>query len=156
MKLATLLYIKNEKDEFLLMKRLNEPNKGLMSPPGGKLKEEEAESPIGCAVREAFEECLIKSSEDDWKIIGIVTEKNYPGTGNLILFLMEYKKILNKLPAECNEGSFEFIHPDKFQNYNIPVTDKLFLWDKVLKSDGDNFFLSLDCSDYPDIRLIKH
>lgn len=156
MKLATLLYIKNEKDEFLLMKRLNEPNKGLMSPPGGKLKEEEAESPIGCAVREAYEECLIKSSEDDWKIIGIVTEKNYPGTGNLILFLMEYKKFLNKLPAECNEGSFEFIHPDKFQNYNIPVTDKLFLWDKVLKNGQDNFFLSLDCSDYPDIKPVKY
>ena len=60
MKLATLLYIRNSKGEYLLMERRRDPNKGLMSPPGGKLDMEKAESPTACALREAYEECRIK------------------------------------------------------------------------------------------------
>ncbi|MEO8664255.1 MAG: NUDIX domain-containing protein [Ignavibacteria bacterium] len=156
MKLATLLYIKNDKGEYLLMERLKDPNKGLMSPPGGKLNDAEAESPAGCAVREAFEECSIKSTQKDWKLMGIVTDKNYPAIGNIMLFLMSYTKNLNQLPPECNEGAFKFIHPDNFKEHKLPVTDKLFLWEMILKNDPENFFLSLDCSDYPDIKLIKY
>ena len=155
MKLATLLYIKNEKGDYLLMERLKDPNKGLMSPPGGKLNEKEAESPAACAVREAFEECSLKSTEEDWKLNGIVTEKNYPGIGNIMLFLMEYKKFLNELPPECNEGAFTFVHPDEFKDHDLPLTDKLFLWKKILNNEQDTFFLSLDCSEYPDIKAIK-
>ncbi len=154
--LATLLYIKNEKCEYLLMERVKDPNNGLMSPPGGKLNEEEAETPIGCAVREAFEECSIKSTEDDWKLIGIVAEKNYPVIGSMMLFLIEYKKICTDLPGECNEGAFKFVHPDEFKHHNLPVTDNFFLWNKVLKNEGDIFFLSLDCSDYPDIKPLRY
>jgi len=153
MKLATLLYIKNEKNEYLLLERLKDPNKGLMSPPGGKFNEEDAESPAACAVREAFEECSIRSNEDDWKLIGIVTEKNYPAIGNLMLFLMEFRKILSSLPEECDEGAFEFLHPDEFKKHDIPVTDQLFLWEKVLSGNGEIFMLSLDCSNYPDIKI---
>ncbi|MCY7361213.1 MAG: NUDIX domain-containing protein [Ignavibacteria bacterium] len=154
MKLATLLYIKNSKNEYLLMERLKEPNKGLMSPPGGKLDLTEAESPSACAVREAFEECQINSSEDEWRLAGIVTEKEFPNAGNIMIFLMEYKKILEELPSECNEGSFRFIHPDKFSENKIPVTDKLFFWEKILTYSGEVFIMSLDCSNYPEVKLI--
>ncbi|MEP7147039.1 MAG: NUDIX hydrolase [bacterium] len=156
MTLATLLYIQNEKNHYLLMERIKDPNKGLMSPPGGKINEGDAESPAGCAVREAFEECSIQSHETDWKLIGIVTEKNYPVIGNIMLFLMEYKKKLNELPADCNEGAFKFLHPDDFKNYSIPVTDKLFLWDNILNNHEDKFFLTLDCTNYPDIKQLKY
>lgn len=137
------------------MERMKEPNKGLMSPPGGKLNSEEAESPSVCAVREFSEECSIESNESDWKLKGIVTEKNYPFVGNIMIFLMEYKFPVNELPPACNEGAFHFIHPDKFHNYKIPVSDKQFLWKNVTGSNGEVFILMLDCSDYPVIKQLK-
>ncbi len=155
MKLATLLYIKNGKGEYLLMERRREPNKGLMSPPGGKLHTETAESPSACAVREANEECGIKSSREDWNLRGIITEKNFPGAGNIMIFLMEYTKLLNKIPPECNEGAFSFIHPENLDKHNIPITDKLFIWDKILNNEDIVFMDSLDCTDYPEIKKIK-
>lgn len=154
MKLATLLYIKNSKGEYLLMKRRREPNKGLMSPPGGKLHTETAESPSACAVREANEECRIISSGKDWRLRGIITEKSFPGAGNIMIFLMEYRKLLDKVPPECNEGSFCFIHPENLEKHDIPLTDKLFIWDKILNEDGIVFIESLDCTDYPEIKKI--
>ena len=69
MKLATLLYIKNDNGDYLLLERVKNPNKGLFSPPGVKLDVHLAESPIECAVREANEECGIESNNEDWKLI---------------------------------------------------------------------------------------
>lgn len=138
------------------MERKKHPNKGLMSPPGGKLKQDEPESPSMCAVREFSEECSIESNECDWKLKGIVTEKNYPTVGNIMIFLMEYNLPVDELPADCNEGSFHFIHPDKFNNYKIPVSDKQFLWKNVIGSNGEVFILGLDCSDYPVIKQLKY
>lgn len=134
------------------MERSKDPNKGLMSPPGGKLKTEEAESPSQCAVREVYEECLLHTSEADWILKGIVTEKDYPKAGNIMLFLMEYKNLLNRLPEVSNEGRFYFIHPDNFKKYKLPVTDNLFLWKNLFQCNGEIFILSLDCSNYPQIK----
>ena len=55
-KIATLLYVFNERDEVLLLERAQEPNRGLWSPGGGKLKMHLGESPFACACREAQEE----------------------------------------------------------------------------------------------------
>jgi len=154
MKLATLLYITNGSGDYLLMKREREPNKGLLSPPGGKLHAEEAESPLVCAVREAFEECSMRTTPDDWQLKGIVTEKNYPGAGNIMIFLMEYKHAIDELPPPCNEGAFEFIKEDDIMKSAIPETDRKFIWDMVLESRNQPFIVTLDCTDYPDIMLI--
>jgi 8-oxo-dGTP diphosphatase len=51
--LTTLVYVFRG-DEVLLVRRGKEPNKGLWSPPGGKL--EPGETPLDCAVRELREE----------------------------------------------------------------------------------------------------
>lgn len=155
MKLATLLYINNSKGEYLLMERLKEPNKGLMSPPGGKLDFENAESPSACAVREAYEECGIISAENDWHLRGIITEKDFPGAGNIMIFLMEYKRLHDELLPECNEGELSFISPEKIMSLDIPVTDRLFFWDRILNKEEDTFIISLDCSGYPDIVKIN-
>lgn len=148
-KLATLLYIKNSNDEYLLLERLKEPNKGLLSPPGGKLLTESAESPFACAVREAEEECGIKSSPQDWSLTGIITEKDYPAIGNIMLFIMEYKNRLNSLPPDITEGTFHFYHPRMLGELNIPLTDKLYLWNFVLNGDNKFFCASIDCSTSP-------
>ena len=42
-KVSTLLYCFNERDEVLLLERRKEPNRGLWSPCGGKLKMETGE-----------------------------------------------------------------------------------------------------------------
>ncbi len=154
MKLATLLYITNGSGDYLLMKREREPNKGLLSPPGGKLHAEDAESPSVCAAREAFEECSMRTTPDDWLLKGIVTEKNYPGAGNIMLFLMEYKHAIDELPPPCNEGAFEFIKESNIMKSAIPETDRRFIWDMVLKSRNQPFIVTLDCTYYPDIMLI--
>lgn len=154
MKLATLLYITNSNGEYLLMRRRKDPNKGLLSPPGGKLHHDEAESPVQCAVREAEEECLMKTQPQDWKLAGIVTEKNFPGAGNIMIFLMRYKGLQNELPPPCSEGSFVFSGADGLDDGEIPVTDRKFIWQRILKNERDPFFLSIDCTGYPGIVLM--
>ncbi|MCI0472756.1 MAG: NUDIX hydrolase [Ignavibacteria bacterium] len=149
MKLATLLYIKNSKDEYLLLERANQPNKGLLSPPGGKLHLDDAESPYQCAVREASEECGIKSKTSDWKLFGIITEKNYPHIGNIMLFLFEYKDKLETLPPDFNEGKYRFIAEKEILKSDIPDTDKLFIWKFVLNKDNGFFSVSIDCDKTP-------
>lgn len=149
MKLATLLYIKNSDSDYLLLKRSNEPNKGLLSPPGGKLHLEDAESPFACAIREAKEECNIDSVPDDWKLLGIITEKNYPKIGNIMLFLFEYKITLNKKPDDFNEGKYVFIPRDEILNSNIPESDKLYIWNFVLSNTNRFFSIHLDCDESP-------
>lgn len=154
MLLATLLYIRNEKDEYLLIKRDREPNRGLLSPPGGKLHADEAESPSVCAAREAFEECSLKTEPGDWELSGIITEKNYPGAGNIMIFLMSCKKSLNELPPPCNEGTFEFAASGNIMKLDIPETDRLFIWKYLLSPAEKPFIISIDCTRYPDIELI--
>lgn len=156
MKLATLLYIQNEAGEYLLMKRLKNPNIGLISPPGGKIETQLAESPLFCAVREAKEECDLDTVEKDWKLSGIVTEKEYPHIGNVMIFLMEYRNKINHIPIDCAEGNFLFIHPNNFDRHNIPETDKKYIWSRLLVSRNEPFFISLDCTDFPDIKEINY
>jgi 8-oxo-dGTP diphosphatase len=150
--LATLLYIKNDKKEFLLLERNKDPNKGMLSPPGGKVNIELPESPVMCAVREAFEECGIRSKAEDWKLLGIITEKNFPGIGNIMIFLYYYKNPVNILPEICNEGGFHFIHPSELLNYPIPVTDEKVIWNLVLNKEVHPFDVIIDCSNYPDLE----
>ncbi|MFA5404696.1 MAG: NUDIX domain-containing protein [Ignavibacteria bacterium] len=149
MKFATLLYIKNSYGDYLLLERVKEPNKGFLSPPGGKLNIEEAESPIACAVREAFEECSIRSHPNDWKLLGIVTEKAYPNIGNIMIFCFEFLNRINTLPADSNEGKFKFISPADIKYANIPDTDKLFIWNFVLESKSNLFSIYIDCENKP-------
>ena len=156
MKLATLLYIRNSRGDYLLMKRSRNPNKGLLSPPGGKLHAEDAESPSACAVREAYEECLITSSENDWKLLGIITEKNFPGSGNIMMFLMELEKDCDKIPPPCSEGEFSFIERGRIFDEDIPLTDRAYIWNRILESKENinPFIITIDCTNYPDLKLI--
>lgn len=149
MKFATLLYIKDSNGDYLLLERIKEPNMGFLSPPGGKLNLEEVESPVACAVREAFEECAIKSHPEDWKLIGIVTEKSYPNIGDIMIFCFEYLNSIGKLPENSNEGNFVFVSPEKIKYAHIPDTDKLFLWNFVLGNRKEPFSIYIDCTTEP-------
>lgn len=154
MKLATLLYISNSKGEYLLMNRQRNPNKGLLSPPGGKLHADEAESPSACAVREAMEECSMNTVEKDWALSGIITEKNFPDAGNIMIFLMSYKHTLDKLPPPCEEGDFSFVSREGIMSMDIPETDRQFIWELLSKQSSEPFIITLDCTNYPKIVML--
>ena len=149
MKLATLLYVTNPKGEYLLMERAKDPNKGLISPPGGKLHTDRAESPAECAVREFEEECGIKTQTKDWELIGTVTENNYPNIGHILIFLFKLKIPVNELPPDSREGRFVFVDPADLDKMNIPETDKLFIWKNVLYTENGYFSLKIDCNTNP-------
>src|SRR5205085_8190172 len=62
---ATLLYCFNREDEVLLLERAQEPNLGFWSPCGGKLHQQQGESPYACACREAQEELGLNLAVSD-------------------------------------------------------------------------------------------
>lgn len=136
------------------MERAKDPNKGLMSPPGGKLMFDKAESPFECAAREFEEECGIKTRTNDWELSGIVTEDNYPGIGHIMIFLMTLSNPVDDLPVESIEGKFRFVDPAYLEKENIPETDKLFIWENVLNNDGF-FSLKIDCNKQPFSGVIE-
>lgn len=144
MKFATLLYITNSAGDYLLLERKKQPNQGFLSPPGGKLLIEKGESPHQCAVREAFEECQISSSPQDWELLGIVTEKDYPDIGDILIFCFKYNKYIEHLPPENTEGIFRFCKSSEISTLKIPESDKLFIWDFVLNNNSRFFSLLIE------------
>src|SRR5580698_8298517 len=107
-KIATLLYVFNERDEILLLERAQEPNRGFWSPCGGKLKMDIGESPYVCACREAEEELGEKLAPSDLHLVGLVSEHGYQGQTHWLMFLFEVKRKLTAQPPPCNEGRFQF------------------------------------------------
>ena len=81
-KIATLLYVFNERDEILLLERAQEPNRGFWSPCGGKLKMDIGESPYVCACREAQEEIGLEIAPPDSKRddVSYLANANYQQT----------------------------------------------------------------------------
>lgn len=96
----------------------------------------------------------MKTDENDWSLTGIVTEKNFPDAGNIMIFLMSYKYSYDVLPPPCNEGDFTFVSPDVIMGMDIPETDRQFIWDALRKKSYEPFIITLDCTDYPQIIKI--
>ena len=107
-KVATLLYCFSERDEVLLLERAQEPNRGLWSPCGGKLKMDTGESPYACACREAREETGLTLCPEDLHLAGLVSEHGFQGRSHWLMFLFEVKPRLKFLPPPHAEGRFQF------------------------------------------------
>ena len=107
-KISCLLFIRNQENKLLLLKRKKTPNKGLWSPPGGKLLTEIGESPVECAKREAGEETGLHLSDNDLSLFGYVSEKGYENSCNWLMFLFACNKTINNKPKDFAEGSFKF------------------------------------------------
>jgi len=127
-KISTLLYCFNEQDEVLLLERAQEPNKGLWSPCGGKLKTDIGESPYQCACREAQEEMDLSLNPSDLHLTGLISEHGYLGQSHWLMFLFEVKPRLTELPPPCNEGRFEFFAKDALASIQLPQTDRESIW----------------------------
>jgi 8-oxo-dGTP diphosphatase len=149
-KIATLLYCFNEHDEVLLLERAQEPNRGLWSPPGGKLHTDDGESPYACACREAMEELSLQVQPLDLHLTGIVSEHGFQGHAHWLMFLFEVKPRLMKLPAAHREGRFEFFAHEAVSGLKLPDTDRESIWPWFWQHRGG--FFAAHCHCHPDGR----
>lgn len=127
-KISCLLFVKNMDSKLLLIQRNKSPNKGLWSPPGGKLEMKSGESPFECAKREAYEELKMKLHDHDLRMFGYISEKNYEGENHWLMFLFEIFMCLPKLPEEIDEGQFKFFTRDEINSLEIPSMDHELVW----------------------------
>jgi 8-oxo-dGTP diphosphatase len=142
-KISTLLYCFNEADEILLLERAREPNRGLWSPPGGKLHTDEGESPYACACREGREETGLVWTPADLRLTGIVSEHGYQGAAHWLMFLFEVQPKLKELPRPCDEGRFAFFARDAVPDLPLPETDRESIWPWFWQHRGG--FFSAHC-----------
>lgn len=145
-KISVLIFLKNAQGKFLLLKRKKTPNQGLWSPIGGKLEMTEGESPFECAVRETKEETGLEISSDNLHLFCMATEKAYEGTGHWLMFLYTCDLPINELPAEMDEGSFQFYSREEIDTLPIPATDKTGLWSIYDQYKDDFVALKADCA----------
>ncbi|MBG86606.1 MAG: NUDIX hydrolase [Verrucomicrobiales bacterium] len=144
-KISTLLYCFNQAGEVLLLKRAHEPNQGLWSPPGGKLKTETGESPYACACREAEEETLLKLTPGDLHLTGIVSEYGYLGQASWLMFLFEVLPRVNELPPPNREGTFQFFSREQVKTLEVPDSDRESIWPWFWQHRGGFFAAHCHC-----------
>lgn len=144
-KVATLLYVFDPQDRVLLMERTQEPNLGLWSPCGGKLHQEEGESPHACALREAEEELGLKLAARDLHLTGIVSEHGYLGHSHWLMFLFEMKPRFSELPPPHREGRFEFFARAELGQLKLPRTDLEQIWPWFWQHRGGFFAAHCRC-----------
>ncbi len=148
--ISTLLYCFNRRDEVLLLERAREPNRGLWSPPGGKLHTDAGESPHACACREAREELGLDLSPRDLHLAGLVSEHGYEGQAHWLMFLFEVKPRLERLPPPGPEGRFAFFPRTALDGLNLPETDREMIWPLFWRHRGG--FFAAHCHVHPDGR----
>jgi len=144
-RIATLLYCFNEADEVLLLERAQEPNLGLWSPGGGKLRTDEGESPYTCACREAWEEMGLRIAPSDLRLTGVVSEHGYEGESHWLMFLFEVTRRLNALPPAHREGRFQFFTRASLGALKTPRTDHERIWPWFWQHRGGFFSAHCRC-----------
>lgn len=147
-KIATLIYAFDARDRVLLLERVREPNRGLWSPPGGKLETALGESPHACGAREAREEIGLDLSPQDLRLAGIVSEHGYEGTAHWLMFLFEVRPRLDALPPPGEEGRFAFFSRDELAGLPMPRTDRDRIWPLFWEHRGG--FFAAHCHCHPD------
>ena len=144
-KIATLLYCFNAADEVLLLHRAQEPNRGLWSPPGGKLKTDIGESPYACACREAHEEMGLVLKPTDLQLTGLISEHGYQGNTHWLMFLFEVKPRLTAVPQPHPEGNFQFYPRAALGGLALPDTDRESIWPWFWQHRGGFFAAHCHC-----------
>ncbi|MBP7885304.1 NUDIX domain-containing protein [Patescibacteria group bacterium] len=126
MKLATLIYVHDEKEKKTLMmlrnKRENDIHEGKWNGLGGKL--EAGESPDHCCVRELAEESGLQAQHIELK--GILTAPNFTPDHDRYVFIYVVTKREGEL-KDCSEGELHRIDDDKLLDLNVREGDTKFL-----------------------------
>ena len=127
-KIATLLFCFDEEGRVLLLRRNQDPNKGLWSPCGGKLKTAEGESPYDCAVRELREVTGMVLDTEKLHLDVVVSEQGLEGHSHWLMFLFEVKRRFQEAPAPHPEGEFRFFSRAEMEGLLMPQTDWDYIW----------------------------
>ncbi|GGD62164.1 7,8-dihydro-8-oxoguanine triphosphatase [Emticicia aquatilis] len=133
---AVICVLKNG-NNFLLLKRLKEPNKETYTPVGGKI--DPYESPYKAALRETYEETGIKVEK--MKFCGMLTESSpakYNWTSYVYLAEIDFIP-----PPPCNEGDLEWIAFEQVLDVPTPKTD-WFIYQYLLQNKTFAFSADYD------------
>ena len=151
-RIAVLCYLYDEEGHLLLLHRKKQPNSGMYSPIGGKLEVSEGESPHDCAIREIHEEAGLSLSDDEIRLMGMVSETAYEGETHWLIFLFEVTRAVQQaeiVNMTMDEGQLEWIDPARVNDLLIPETDRQALWPTVQKHRGGFFAMHIDCTVEP-------
>lgn len=153
-KISTLVFIRNQAGQHLLIRRAKAPNKDCWSPIGGKLDMTLGESPYECARRETEEETGLLLKDQDLRCFGYIAEKSYEGTGHWLMFLFDSKARITSLPETMEEGHFNFFSREAIDSLPVPETDRTLLWPYYDRYSEGFIGLRANCS--PDKQLELH
>ncbi|MEC7609423.1 MAG: NUDIX domain-containing protein [Verrucomicrobiota bacterium] len=154
-KISVLVFIQNDTNKHLLIKRSKAPNKGCWSPIGGKLEMHHGESPYECARRETLEEIGLRLVDSDLHCFGYISEKSYEGTGHWLMFLFNCKKKINQLPREIEEGRFAFFSRSEIASLSIPKTDRMLLWPYFDKYSNAFVGIRANCAPSGNLDIVE-
>ena len=152
-KISTLIYLRNEAGELLLLQRRKAPNAGLWSPVGGKLEMGTGESPHEAAAREVGEETGLQVTPADLHLFAMIAEKNYEDRCHWLMFLFDCQVALPELPPSIDEGAFAFFKEADIAGLPIPETDRASLWPVYFKNRHHFVALRADCRSGANLRV---
>lgn len=127
-RIATLIYIFDNQGRTFLLERKKSPNLGLLSPIGGKLEQAQGESPYQCAIRELKEEANISVPVDSLRLMGLIAERGFEGTGHWLLFCFELLAPVLPVERDMPEGTMRWIDLASVDQHNLPNTDREIIW----------------------------
>lgn len=134
LKLVTLGYLFDTQNRVLLMLRNKSPNKGLWSPPGGKI--ELGESPFESVQRELVEETGLTPDPASGRLVGLVSESDYEAAGaNYLIFLYGFTAWTGTLLANHAEGALAWHPLANVLTLPIPETDRQLFWPRIAKRE---------------------
>ncbi len=136
---TTLLYLFDEQDRVLLMRRAQEPNLGMWSPCGGKVNLNEGESPYEGAAREAREETGLVVDPSRLHLTGVITERDDTTQKHWLMFLFEVKIPITEIPAPHREGAFGLFTREELVDLPVPSQDRDVLWPYFWQNRGGFF-----------------
>ena len=126
MKLATLCYVINEKENSTLMihrvKKENDYHEGKWNGLGGKF--EQGESPEECAVREVKEESGLTIINP--KLHGFISFPMFDMVEDWYVFIFTAKNYEGKI-ITSNEGNLKWIRNEDLFSLNLWEGDKIFM-----------------------------
>jgi len=146
LRLATLVYALRD-EQVLLLRRTNDPNRGLWVAPGGKL--DHGESPAQCAVREMREETGL--AIDHPVLRAVVTESSPRRDYQWLTFIFVAWDFAGTLAPAPGIGEFRWVPIDEVTTLPIPPADAIF-FPRLLR-DGTTFDLKFEYD--ADLNLLR-
>ncbi len=136
---TSLIYLENEKGEYLMLHRVkkkNDINHDKWIGVGGGF--EHGESPEECALRETWEETGLTLT--DYRFRGIVTF-DWEGEETLYMHLFTATAWTGEMTSDCDEGDLEWVAKEKV--YDLPIWEGDRIFFRLLEKDQPFFSLKL-------------